>query len=346
MDSLKRPKKKRWGPHSTLLPPLPLPLLSDSQDGWTVGEEDRPRQYKGYIEGEGVVVKGEDAVWLYRQGFFGKGSQSRGAAQGIGYLPNGVTVASYRRPRISGIGSPGEEGERVSSLIDNRMPIRSDQEGANENARTGEPIMSESMPREDSTNQWQPASIPHTTLYHWKDIMEDDNGSSSLVDSNSSDWSEDHVLSGVEAFYLLDALGCLTISHNNVECTSSYIWSYFLSTNPLFVSHYAAYHYLRSKGWVPKCGLKYASDYVIYRRGPIFYHSSYSVCIQSVDSISLEPTQLVEFSQSLSWQSVVAAQRLAEGVAKELLLLYVIYPSNLIMEDLSDPTVLQYLSVE
>ncbi|KAJ3156381.1 hypothetical protein HDU89_004163 [Geranomyces variabilis] len=40
-----------------------------------------------------------------------------------------------------------------------------------------------------------------------------------------------------------------------------------------FAVKYAAYHYYRSRGWVVKSGIKFGSEYVLYKRGPIFRHS-------------------------------------------------------------------------
>ncbi|KAK9711810.1 tRNA splicing endonuclease subunit sen2, variant 3 [Basidiobolus ranarum] len=40
-----------------------------------------------------------------------------------------------------------------------------------------------------------------------------------------------------------------------------------------FIVNYAVYHYYRSRGWVVKNGIKYGTDYVLYRKGPIFHHS-------------------------------------------------------------------------
>ncbi|KAJ3165600.1 tRNA splicing endonuclease subunit sen2 [Geranomyces variabilis] len=40
-----------------------------------------------------------------------------------------------------------------------------------------------------------------------------------------------------------------------------------------FAVKYAAYHYYRSRGWVVKSGIKFGAEYVLYKHGPIFRHS-------------------------------------------------------------------------
>lgn len=39
------------------------------------------------------------------------------------------------------------------------------------------------------------------------------------------------------------------------------VWELFRSAQPTFDVTYAAYHFFRSKGWVPKSGIKYGSDF-------------------------------------------------------------------------------------
>jgi tRNA-splicing endonuclease subunit Sen2 len=43
--------------------------------------------------------------------------------------------------------------------------------------------------------------------------------------------------------------------------------------DPFLVS-YVAYHHFRSLGWVVKPGIKFAADWLLYRRGPVFSHSA------------------------------------------------------------------------
>jgi tRNA-splicing endonuclease subunit Sen2 len=43
--------------------------------------------------------------------------------------------------------------------------------------------------------------------------------------------------------------------------------------DPFLVS-YVAYHHFRSLGWVVKPGIKFACDWLLYRRGPVFSHAA------------------------------------------------------------------------
>jgi len=47
------------------------------------------------------------------------------------------------------------------------------------------------------------------------------------------------------------------------------MWRAFCHISSEFPEHYVAYHNFRSKGWVPKTGLKYGTDFG--RHAYIFY---------------------------------------------------------------------------
>uniref|UniRef100_I3IUR2 tRNA-splicing endonuclease subunit Sen2 n=1 Tax=Oreochromis niloticus TaxID=8128 RepID=I3IUR2_ORENI len=121
------------------------------------------------------------------------------------------------------------------------------------------------------------------------------------------------------------------------------LWRTFRSLRPDFVSSYAAYHHFRSKGWVPKGGggTKYGVDLMLYRKGPPFYHASYSVVIERADD-AFRASPLRPFS----WRSLAALSRITANVSKELMLCYVIYPADLSEAELDSPVCLSRLKVQ
>ncbi|KAM9408511.1 tRNA-splicing endonuclease subunit Sen2 [Pholidichthys leucotaenia] len=150
-------------------------------------------------------------------------------------------------------------------------------------------------------------------------------------------------LSLEEAFFLVYGLGCLSVHLSQEPLSVLQLWRKFRSISPQFVSSYAAYHYFRSKGWVPKGGggAKYGVDLMLYRKGPPFYHASYSVVIERVNG-AFEGSALRPFS----WRSLAALSRITANVSKELMLCYVIYPSNLSEAKLDSPECLSRLKVQ
>lgn len=58
--------------------------------------------------------------------------------------------------------------------------------------------------------------------------------------------------------FLLGFFVCLLLFQEALSILQ--LWRLFRSLQPNFEITYAAYHYFRSKGWVPKSGIKYGTD--------------------------------------------------------------------------------------
>ncbi|XP_039087365.1 tRNA-splicing endonuclease subunit Sen2 [Hyaena hyaena] len=148
-------------------------------------------------------------------------------------------------------------------------------------------------------------------------------------------------LSLEEAFFLVYALGCLSIYYEKEPLAILKLWKAFPVVQPTFRTTYMAYHYFRSKGWVPKVGLKYGTDLLLYRKGPPFYHASYSVIIELVND---------DFEGSLrrpfSWRSLAALSRVSVNVSKELMLCYLIKPSTMTDKEMESPECMKRIKVQ
>ncbi|XP_027521818.1 tRNA-splicing endonuclease subunit Sen2 isoform X1 [Corapipo altera] len=148
-------------------------------------------------------------------------------------------------------------------------------------------------------------------------------------------------LSLEEAFFLVYALGCLSIYYGEEPLTIVQLWEVFSEVKPDFKTTYMAYHYFRSRGWVPKVGLKYGTDLLLYRKGPPFYHASYSVLAELVDD---------DFQGSLrrplSWMSLSGLNRTTANASKELMLCYLIKPSDMTAEEMSSPECMKRIKVQ
>lgn len=73
---------------------------------------------------------------------------------------------------------------------------------------------------------------------------------------------------------------------------------------------YVGYHHYRSHGWCVKSGIKFGTDYLLYKRGPPFHHAEF--CIMILDS---------DCSKPYTWYSTAA--RVCGGANKTLILCYV-----------------------
>ncbi|NXP17368.1 SEN2 endonuclease, partial [Scytalopus superciliaris] len=148
-------------------------------------------------------------------------------------------------------------------------------------------------------------------------------------------------LSLEEAFFLVYALGCLSIYYGEEPLTVLKLWEVFSEVKPDFKTTYMAYHYFRSRGWVPKVGLKYGTDLLLYRKGPPFYHASYSVLAELVDD-NFEGS----LRRPLSWMSLSGLNRTTANASKELMLCYLIKPSDMTAEEMSSPECMKRIKVQ
>lgn len=162
-----------------------------------------------------------------------------------------------------------------------------------------------------------------------------------LVEEAMCDESEREHASKEEAFFLVYALGCLSIHYEKEPLTIVKLWKVFAAVQPTFRTTYMAYHYFRSKGWVPKVGLKYGTDLLLYRKGPPFYHASYSVIIELVND-HFEGC----LRRPLSWKSLATLSRVSVNVSKELMLCYLIKPSTMTDKEMESPECMKRIKVQ
>lgn len=89
-----------------------------------------------------------------------------------------------------------------------------------------------------------------------------------------------------EAMYLSAEVGVLQLfADDGQEYVPDVIWKAFYDRYGIrFVKRYATYRYFRRKGWVVRPGLHCGVDFMMYRDGPEYYHSSAAVRVVSTGS--------------------------------------------------------------
>ncbi|KAK3900613.1 hypothetical protein C8A05DRAFT_17097 [Staphylotrichum tortipilum] len=150
-----------------------------------------------------------------------------------------------------------------------------------------------------------------------------------------------------EAFFLTFALGALKVVDpvtgspisNEQLLTLFRSYSYFpprmsgsrLSPEDSFLVHYAVYHHFRSLGWVPRHGIKFGVDWIIYQRGPVFDHSEFGIMVMPAYSdAAWEGHAHQEHKRSWSW--LMGVNRVLSHVLKSLVLVYVDIPPPEVFE--------------
>ncbi|KAF2465167.1 uncharacterized protein BDR25DRAFT_240251 [Lindgomyces ingoldianus] len=100
--------------------------------------------------------------------------------------------------------------------------------------------------------------------------------------------------------------------------------------NP-FLLKYAVYHHFRSLGWIVRPGIKFAIDYLLYLRGPVFSHAEYAIMIipsYSHPYWSVSPERKAECKrrEHRDWWWLHRLNRVQNQVLKTLVLVYVEVP--------------------
>ncbi|KAL6780161.1 TIE1 [Auxenochlorella protothecoides x Auxenochlorella symbiontica] len=126
-----------------------------------------------------------------------------------------------------------------------------------------------------------------------------------------------------EAFFLAHALGILSVhaelpppsAGEAAPCLDTEaLWHRCMQARPDFPVMYLGYHHYRGKGWIPRTGLQYGADYVLYQKHPALAHSDYAVLVVP---------QFEARGPRLEWHDLQTANRLSAQVSKRLILLFV-----------------------
>jgi tRNA-splicing endonuclease subunit Sen2 len=172
----------------------------------------------------------------------------------------------------------------------------------------------------------------------------------SLDDIEPEIANEEHLqLTLEEAFFLFYGLGVLDIAFDSYQpqlFSASGLLQLFTthSTFPpndqtsiqpdnAFLINYVVYHHFRSLGWVVRPGVKFAVDYLLYNRGPVFSHAEFALIISPAYSDEYWQTKqgLEErrIKKQKDWWWLHSVNRVQSQVKKTLVLVYVDIPAPL-----------------
>ncbi|RMY52915.1 hypothetical protein D0863_14114 [Hortaea werneckii] len=97
-----------------------------------------------------------------------------------------------------------------------------------------------------------------------------------------------------------------------------------------FLLNYVTYHHFRSLGWVVRPGVKFAVDYLLYNRGPVFSHAEFAVVILPAYTHAYWQTaeghERKRFTEMQDWWWLHCVNRVQSQVRKSLVLCYVDVP--------------------
>lgn len=121
-------------------------------------------------------------------------------------------------------------------------------------------------------------------------------------------FSKPSELSLIEAFYLLEKKEITIFDvKENKDLTPKEFFKIAKNIHHKFEEKYSIYNDLREKGYIPRPGLKFGADFVVYKKGPGLEHSLFMVHVLPHDS---EITAI----------DMVRAGRLATSVRKKFVI--------------------------
>jgi tRNA-splicing endonuclease subunit Sen2 len=147
-----------------------------------------------------------------------------------------------------------------------------------------------------------------------------------------------------EAFFLVYGIGTLEVSDKGSPLSSSNLLALFAANSTFppgesrylqpdnsFLLRYVVYHHFRSLGWVVRPGVKFAVDYLLYNRGPVFSHAEFAVIIlpSYTDPYWTEHSDEKAAAQrgvERDWWWLHRVNRVQTQVHKSLVLVYVDIP--------------------
>ncbi|KAM4066573.1 hypothetical protein HRG_000658 [Hirsutella rhossiliensis] len=157
--------------------------------------------------------------------------------------------------------------------------------------------------------------------------------------------NQEHLqLTPEEAFFLCFGLGALSISdaESGLPLSTRNMlvrfrqYSYFpprvgpeepdLGPDDGFLLHYVVYHHFRSLGWVPRAGIKFGVDWLLYTRGPVFDHAEFGLMIIPSYSDAWWK-QHGKRGPRKTWDWLHNSVRVLSHVMKSLVLVYVDVPA-------------------
>ncbi|ADV64551.1 tRNA intron endonuclease [Desulfurococcus mucosus DSM 2162] len=104
-------------------------------------------------------------------------------------------------------------------------------------------------------------------------------------------------LSLIEALYLVE-MNRVAVLQGDRQLAQGELRDIALGKIPRFEELYAVYRDLRRRGLIPRRGLKFGCDYLVYRHGPGIDHAPFGVQVFRVNEI-VDPVELVRMGRLL-----------------------------------------------
>ncbi|KAJ9640030.1 tRNA splicing endonuclease subunit sen2 [Coniosporium tulheliwenetii] len=244
---------------------------------------------------------------LWEQGFFGKGTLSRSEPAWL-----------EREKRRRGLTAALTSEEYTQQRREERLKFKQ------ERARAQREALEEQLRKEEGApsaalNEAEAAEIEQLVQPAGSEVEAPVANIQETAEAAPPEVSEEPIISNEE--------------HLQLTLEEAFFLSYGLGAlqpDDPFLLSYATYHHFRSLGWVVRPALKFAGDFMLYARGPVFAHAEFVVVVLPSYSHAYwkEPERRKECKrkEERSWWWLHCVNRVQGHVFKSLVLCYVEVP--------------------
>lgn len=134
-----------------------------------------------------------------------------------------------------------------------------------------------------------------------------------------------------EVFFLHFALQATDVYQNSIKLSTSdllsTLWPSRLADDK-FILNYIVYHHYRSLGWCVRSGIKFGTDWLLYKRGPPFHHAEFTLLILPNYKDDVKNSNI---AKDYVWLS--SLNRVVSSVRKNLVLVFLDVPDQSAIDD-------------
>ncbi|QPG76817.1 hypothetical protein FOA43_004211 [Brettanomyces nanus] len=275
------------------------------------------------------VTDKEDMDYLWKSGFYGKGSLSRSE-------PTWQTRAQKRILGVEKTETTSEEIVRYRRQLRNDYKQKRNKmlalerqyklQGDSEKLKQLEVVRQKLSEQRDMISHSRP---PERKDIEPQELRPEDR--ELIIDSKHIKNIEYMELTACEVLFLL-YMGAIKVDSPDTgkQFTTIQLLRYLVNmfgaveADNMFLIQFAVYFHYKSLGWCVKSGLKFSSDFVLYQRGPPFHHAAFAVTILKNSSINALK----------NWTHFGSIFRVVSAVKKTMVLCYIDTPTSNQLVDL------------
>lgn len=266
------------------------------------------------IDGDFIVDDSDDIKRLWRDGFFGKGIFSRSEATWYDRTEKRLGLGEFKNLTV----------EEITALRrDERKKFK--KERAKLEAKQAElrksgivdPFIEERLSLKNLRDKDINIKIEREINFREEDNV--------LLVEGKLQPIEHLQLMPVEAFFLKFALNAVDIKQGGVNLSAAGLLDQLSSSkvDDDFLLNYVVYHHYRSLGWCVRSGIKFGTDFLLYKRGPPFQHAEYATIVLPNYK---DENKNQGMAKDFVWLSSIS--RVIGGVRKNLVLVFVDIPTQ------------------